>query len=62
MAKISKRYKAMQGLVEPGKTYPIETALKILKDNSKTKFVESVEEVDVRAGQTRPVTVTLVPR
>ena len=30
MAKISKRYKAMQGLVEPGKTYPIETALKIL--------------------------------
>ena len=49
MAKISKRYKAMQGLVEPGKTYPIETALKILKDNSKTKFVESVD-VAVRLG------------
>lgn len=49
MAKISKRYKAMQGLVEPGKTYPIETALKILKDNSRTKFVESVD-VAVRLG------------
>jgi len=49
MGKISKRYKAMQGLVEPGKTYPIETALKILKDNSKTKFVESVD-VAVRLG------------
>ena len=49
MGKISKRYKAMQGLVEPGKTYPIETALKILKDNSRTKFVESVD-VAVRLG------------
>ncbi|GAP65678.1 50S ribosomal protein L1 [Mizugakiibacter sediminis] len=49
MAKISKRFKAMQGLVEPGKLYPVDDALKILKDHSKTKFVESVD-VAVRLG------------
>ena len=46
---ITKRFKAMQGLVEPGKTYPVETALKILKDNAKAKFVESVD-VAIRLG------------
>ncbi|MCK7594280.1 50S ribosomal protein L1 [Pseudomarimonas salicorniae] len=49
MAKISKRFKAMQSLVEPGKTYAIDDALKILKDHSKTKFVESID-VAVRLG------------
>jgi large subunit ribosomal protein L1 len=49
MAKMSKRFKAMSTLVEPGKTYAIEEALKILKDNSKTKFVESVD-VAIRLG------------
>ena len=49
MAKISKRFKAMQSLVEPGKTYPIDHALKILKDHSKTKFVEAID-VAVRLG------------
>src|SRR5512146_3198282 len=49
MAKLSKRFKAMNGLVEPGKAYPVEAALKILKDNSKTKFVESVD-VAIRLG------------
>ncbi|HSX60330.1 MAG TPA: 50S ribosomal protein L1 [Tahibacter sp.] len=46
---LSKRFKAMQGLVEPGKAYPVEAALKILKDNAKAKFVESVD-VAVRLG------------
>lgn len=46
---ITKRFKAMQGLVEPGKAYPVEAALKILKDNAKAKFVESVD-VAVRLG------------
>lgn len=46
---LSKRFKAMQGLVEPGKAYPVETALKILKDNAKAKFVESVD-VAIRLG------------
>ena len=46
---LTKRFKAMQGLVEPGKAYPVEAALKILNDNSKTKFVESVD-VAVRLG------------
>jgi large subunit ribosomal protein L1 len=46
---ITKRFKAMQGLVEPGKSYPLEAALKILKDNAKAKFVESVD-VAVRLG------------
>lgn len=46
---ITKRFKAMQNLVEPGKAYPVEAALKILKDNAKAKFVESVD-VAVRLG------------
>src|SRR3546814_221059 len=49
MAKISKRFKAMQNLVQPGKVYPIDDALRILKDNSKVKFVESID-VAVRLG------------
>lgn len=49
MAAMSKRFKAMQGLVEPGKHYAVEHALKLLKDSAKTKFVESVD-VAVRLG------------
>lgn len=49
MAKISKRYKALQSLVQPGKSYAIDEALRILKDNSKLKFVESID-VAVRLG------------
>src|SRR3546814_13066500 len=49
MAKISKRFKAMQNLVQPGKVYPIDDALRILKDNSKVKFDESID-VAVRLG------------
>ena len=49
MAKITKRFKAMQDLVQPGKSYPLDEALGILKNNSKTKFVESVD-VAVRLG------------
>jgi large subunit ribosomal protein L1 len=46
---LTKRFKAMTGQVEPGKPYPIDAALKILKDNAKTKFVESVD-VAIRLG------------
>ena len=49
MSKITKRFKAMQNLVEPGKTYPLDDAIRMLKDNSKVKFVESVD-VAVRLG------------
>jgi large subunit ribosomal protein L1 len=49
MAHISKRIKAMSAAVEPGRQYPVDDALKILKDNSKTKFVESVD-VAIRLG------------
>ena len=49
MASISKRFKAMAGQVEPGKPYAIDAALKLLKDNAKTKFVESVD-VAIRLG------------
>jgi len=45
----TKRQKAIAAAVQPGKAYPIEDALKIVKDNSKTKFVESVD-VAVRLG------------
>jgi len=47
--KISKRYQAMQKSVKLGKAYAIDEALKILKDNAKTKFVESVD-VAIRLG------------
>jgi len=49
MANISKRVRAMSDKVAPGKSYAIDEALKILKDNSKTKFVESVD-VAVQLG------------
>ncbi len=47
--KISKRYKAMQSKVTLGKTYGVDEALKIVKENAKTKFVESVD-VAIRLG------------
>ena len=47
--KITKKSKAMQGQVEAGKSYPIDDALRIVRDNSKRKFVESVD-VAVRLG------------
>ncbi len=40
MAKISKRYKAMATKVAPGKSYGVDEALKILKDNAKTKMAD----------------------
>jgi large subunit ribosomal protein L1 len=49
MAKISKRFRAMNKLVQPGKTYALDDAIGILKDNSKLKFVESID-VAVRLG------------
>lgn len=49
MTKISKKYKVMSSAVAPGKAYAIDEALKIVKDNSKRKFVESVD-VAVRLG------------
>jgi large subunit ribosomal protein L1 len=47
--KISKRFKAAQKAVTLGKTYGVDEALKIIKDNAKTKFVESVD-VAIRLG------------
>ncbi|HET8940541.1 MAG TPA: 50S ribosomal protein L1 [Rudaea sp.] len=49
MSKISKRYKAMSDKVAPGKSYAVDEALQILKNNSKTKFVESID-VAIRLG------------
>ena len=49
MTKIAKKYKAMTAAVVPGKAYSIDDALKIVKDNSRRKFVESVD-VAVRLG------------
>lgn len=43
MAKLSKRTKAFQEKVEPGKAYELKEALQILKDLSAVKFDESVE-------------------
>ncbi len=45
----TKRQKTIKDAVVPGKSYPIDEALKIVKDNSKAKFVEAVD-VAVRLG------------
>ena len=47
--KFTKRQEAIQAATVPGKTYAIDEALKIVKDNSKTKFNEAVD-VAVRLG------------
>src|SRR3546814_17168065 len=46
---LTKRQKNIQAAVVPGKNYPIDEALKIIKDNSKATFVEAVD-VAVRPG------------
>jgi large subunit ribosomal protein L1 len=49
MAKLGKRYVAAAKAVTEGKQYAIDEALKLVKDNAKAKFVESVD-VAVRLG------------
>jgi large subunit ribosomal protein L1 len=46
---MTKRQKAIKDAVVPGKAYAIDEALKIIKTNSKAKFVEAVD-VAVRLG------------
>ncbi|HEV7800928.1 MAG TPA: 50S ribosomal protein L1 [Burkholderiales bacterium] len=43
MARESKRYIALRTKVEPMKLYPIQDALKLIKDNATAKFNESVD-------------------
>ena len=64
MARISKRFKAMSGAVEPGKQYPVDAALKILKDNAKTKLKDmNAANVDAAirtlAGSARSMGITV---
>jgi len=49
MAKVSKRIKAINERVEPGKQYPLAEALGLLKELSSVKFDESVD-VSVNLG------------
>ena len=49
MAKVTKARKAALEKVKPGKVYPAEDALKLVKELAKGKFVESVD-VAVRLG------------
>lgn len=49
MAGLSKRMKSIRERVEPGKSYPIDEALEIIKGTSKLKFTESVD-VAIRLG------------
>ena len=49
MPTMTKRFKSLQGLVTPGKSYAVEDALRILKGSSKVKFVEAVD-VAVKLG------------
>ena len=46
---LNKRQKAILAATQPGKVYSIDDALKILKNNSKAKFVEAID-VAVRLG------------
>jgi large subunit ribosomal protein L1 len=49
MARLSKRVKSIREQLVPGKAYPVEEALTILKNSSKVKFTESVD-VAIRLG------------
>ncbi len=49
MAHISKRYKALSGTVDRTKLYPVQEALKIIKQNATAKFNESVD-VSINLG------------
>ena len=49
MAVASKRKKAIREQVEPGKIYPLNDALEMLKKFSNVKFLESVD-VAIRLG------------
>ena len=49
MAKLPKRIKAVREKIEPGKAYPIDEALSLLKQMSAVKFRESVD-VSVNLG------------
>ncbi len=43
MAKLSKRFKIIREMVEPGKVYPVDEAIRILKEVPPAKFRESVD-------------------
>jgi large subunit ribosomal protein L1 len=49
MGRLSKRVKAIREQVEPGKVYPVNEALELLKKTSNAKFTESVD-VAIRLG------------
>ena len=49
MANESKRYKALRGKIEHMRLYPVQEALKIIKDNATAKFNESVD-VSINLG------------
>lgn len=43
MARVGKRLKALREQIEPGRNYPVDEALSLLKQMSKVKFRESVD-------------------
>lgn len=47
--KMTKKFKSLQGLVEPGKAYSLEDAIRIVCEGAKAKFVESID-VAIRLG------------
>ena len=49
MGNTSKRYKSMQAKVDPNKLYPVQDALRIIKENATAKFSESVD-VSINLG------------
>jgi large subunit ribosomal protein L1 len=49
MAHTSKRYKSLRGKVERTKLYPVQEALKIIKENATAKFDESID-VSINLG------------
>ena len=49
MAKRGKRYRSAEGMVEKGRTYPVEEAVSLAKKNATAKFDETVE-LHLRTG------------
>jgi len=67
MVKLSKRRKAYQDKVEPGKFYPVKDAMELLKNISSVKFDESVEVavnlgIDARKSDQQVRGSTVLPK
>ncbi len=66
MARVSKRVKAYKEKLQPGKAYPLEEAIKLVKECASAKFVEAIDVsvnlgVDARKSDQNVRSATVLP-